>query len=151
MIYSKSILQHCELLSENYFFLTGKKLIEEDLFGEELVNAFYNAPFVLVSHGTEADPIFNFANKKAQELWEMDWDEFVTTPPRLSAESIAQSERQRLLDRAQSYGYIEDYNGIRISKSGKKFQIINTILWNLKDSASIYKGQAAVFKEWEYL
>jgi hypothetical protein len=88
---------------------------------------------------------------KAQELWEMHWEEFIKTPSRLSAEAIAQSERQRLLENAQQHGYISDYKGVRISKTGKRFMILNTILWNLTDQAGAYKGQAAMFAEWEYL
>jgi hypothetical protein len=116
-----------------------------------LAETLYNAPFVVVSHDTEADPIFNFANKKAQEVWEMDWDEFTQTPSRLSAEAISQEARQKLLAKAQEKGYVSGYNGIRISKSGKKFHILNTILWNLTDEAGNYKGQAAMFKDWKFV
>ena len=151
MIYTSKIIQHCELLAESFYKITGKKLVKENLTGEELAKVLYNGPFVLVSHGIEKDPIFNFANLKAQELWEMSWEEFVKTPSRLSAEPVAQSERQELLDKAQKHGYISDYKGVRISKSGKRFQIIDTILWNLKDSEGNYKGQAAVFDTWKFL
>ena len=151
MIYSDSFIQHCVLLSESFYRLTKKKLINENFTGKELAETIYHAPFVIVSHGTETDPIFNFANLKAQELWEMNWDEFIKTPSRLSAEPVNQTERQKLLDKAQQYGYISDYNGVRISKSGKKFRIINTTLWNLVDASGQYKGQAATFRQWEYL
>ena len=151
MIYSEKNILHCALLADSYFLLTGKRLLDTSLKDEALAKALYDAPFVLVSHGVESDPIFNFANKKAQELWEMDWDEFTTTPSRLSAEPIEQSARQNFLEDTQKLGYSANYNGIRISKTGKRFQLHNTVLWNLKDSAGNYKGQAAVFSEWHYI
>jgi hypothetical protein len=151
MVYTSFIIEHCTLLSESFFRLTGNKLIQENLTGQVLAEAIYHAPFVLVSHGTEIDPIFNFANLKAQELWEMSWEEFTKTPSRLSASSIAQTERQKLLEEAKVQGYVSNYNGVRISKSGKKFHILNTILYNVMDTNSNRKGQAAVFKEWRFL
>lgn len=146
-----SLYQHTELLAKSFFRLTGEPLVAADLKGEDLYKAIYNASFVVVSHGTEVDPIFNFANQKAQELWEMDWEEFTKKPSRLSAETISQSARQELLAKAQEKGYLSGYNGIRISKSGKRFYILNTILWNLTDEAGNYQGQAAMFKEWRYI
>ncbi len=151
MIYTTSFIRHCTLLAESFYNLTGNALVDPALKGEELATTLYNAPFVLVSHGVEADPVFNFANQKAQELWEMSWEEFVRTPSRLSAEPMARSERQGLLERAQGKGYVTDYNGVRISKSGKRFQIIDTVLWNLSEADGQYRGQAALFKEWKFL
>lgn len=151
MKYSEFVIQHTLLLADSFFRLTGKELISADLKGEALAKALYEAPFVVVSHGAEDDPVFNFANKKAQELWEMNWEEFTQTPSRLSAEPMAQSERQKFLEQAQQFGYSSDYNGVRISKSGKKFHIINTTLWNIVDENGDYKGQAAMFKEWKFI
>jgi hypothetical protein len=151
MIYSDPFLQHCELLSESFFRLTGKNLTDKNLTGKELAEALYHAPFALVSHSTEKDPVFNFANLKAQELWEMNWEEFTKTPSRLSAETINQVERQKHLDKVQQQGYISDYKGIRISKSGKRFYILSTTIWNVVDANGQYQGQAATFGEWDYL
>lgn len=151
MIYSENIIQHCSLLAESYSLLTGNRLIDNAITGEALAKALYEAPFVLVSHGIEADPIFNFANKKAQELWEMDWNEFTSTPSRLSAEPMEQLARQQFLQDTQKKGFSANYSGIRISKTGQRFQILNTVLWNLKDSNGDYKGQAAVFSEWKFI
>ncbi len=148
---SIAIIQHAKLLSDSFLRLTGKPLIDGELKEAELLDAIYKAPFVVVSHGTEEDPIFNFANLKAQKLWEINWEDFIQTPSRLSAEPVSQSERQKILDQAQQQGYISEYNGIRISKSGKKFYILNTTLWNVTDAEGNYKGQAAMFKEWRFI
>lgn len=119
----------------------------------DLEDFLYHAPFALVSHGTQDDPIFCYANIAAQKLWEMDWDAFVQMPSRHSAEPVAdiQDERQTLLKAAMAKGWIKDYSGIRISSTGKRFQIANTILWNVVDEAGTRYGQAALIMSWKHL
>jgi hypothetical protein len=107
--------------------------------------------FVLLSHNTELDPIFNYANLKAQELFEMDWEAITNMPSRFSAEPMEQSERNLFLEKTIRNGYVENYNGIRISRTGKRFWIKDAIIWNLVDEHQIYKGQAALFSNWEFI
>jgi hypothetical protein len=75
---------------------------------------FY-APFVLVSHGTQPNPIFNYGNRSALDLWGLTWPELLATPLRatVEGEEIAQ-ERQKMLDLVKKQGYINDYHGVRI-------------------------------------
>ena len=81
----------------------------------------------------------------------MDWQQFTQLPSRLSAEPVAVAEREAMLAEAKRKGYISDYNGVRISSTSKRFIIKDAILWNIYDSAGTYQGQAATFKEWEFL
>ena len=53
----------------------------------------FHAPFVLVAHGTEADPVLNYGNAAALALWEMSWEELTRTPSRLTAEAPNRGER----------------------------------------------------------
>lgn len=106
-------------------------------------------PFALVSHDTAADPVFNYANRLALELFSMSWDEFTALPSRLSAEPVKQSERARLLEIVSQNGYIEDYSGIRIAKTGRRFMIKNTTIWNLITSDGSFYGQAALIRAWQ--
>lgn len=115
---------------------------------QALAKALYLAPFVLVSHGTQPDPIFCYANKTAQDLWEYSWDEFTSLPSRLSAEVQERGGRSELLKQALETGMIGNYAGIRISKSGKRFRIENTALWNVHDTQGARIGQAALFSRW---
>lgn len=126
-------------------------LLEGNFTAVDLVRKLYHAPFVLLSHGTQPDPIFNYANQTAQQLWEMSWADFTQLPSRLSAEPMAVAERQVLLNEAKQKGYISNYNGVRISRTGQRFIIKNAILWNIHDGAGTYQGQAATFKEWKFL
>lgn len=52
----------------------------------QLAEAAYKGNFVLVSHNTDPDPLFIYANRTAQELWELPWDQFCGMPSRKSAE-----------------------------------------------------------------
>ena len=73
---------------------------------------------MLVSHGTEADPVLNYGNDAAQALWEMSWAELTRTPSRLTAEAPNREERARLLEAVTRQGFIDDYSGVRILKTG---------------------------------
>lgn len=107
-----------------------------------------DAPFVVVAHGTEADPLLNFANRTALSLWEMSLDQFLGTPSRLTAEPVHRTERAQLLQRTTDDGYISDYSGIRIASSGARFQIHQATVWNVLDADGRPAGQAATFREW---
>jgi PAS domain-containing protein len=109
----------------------------------------YDAPFVVLAHDTAPDPRFTYANRAAQRLFEMPWSELVGLPSRLSAEAPAREERQRLLERVAATGYIDDYSGVRLAKSGRRFRILRATVWNLHDPDGRPLGQAATFADWE--
>lgn len=119
--------------------------------GAELAKQVFLAPFVLVSHGTQADPILNYGNQSALALWEMSWAELTCTPSRLTAEAPNREERARLLAAVTANGFIDNYSGIRIAKTGRRFRIAQAIVWNLLDEAHHYAGQAAMFEDWRFL
>lgn len=143
--------KHIALLCNSYQKLLGNALIQDNHPHEILAKALFYAPFVIVSHNTAVDPIFNYANLKALELFGFGWDEFVQLPSRLSAEAIHQSEREKLLAEVNRKGYLDNYQGIRITKTGSRFLIKNAVVWNLIDETGRYAGQAAKFGEWEFL
>lgn len=142
---------HGEILSRSYKELVGDDLIETETKTTNKIEAIWQAPFAVVSHGIEEDPIFNFGNKIALELFELEFNEFINLPSRRSAEEIDQSERKRLLAEVTKHGFISNYSGIRISASGKRFLIEDAIVWNLSDMKGKYCGQAAKINNWTYL
>jgi MEKHLA domain len=146
------VAQRCRVLAHSFAHLLGRPLLP-DLPSDDraLARALYEAPVVIVSHGTESDPLFWFANRTAQRLWEMDWPTFTRMPSRLSAEADERSTRELLLRRAQEHGYIDDYRGVRISAKGRRFRIEDVVLWNLTDERGLRIGQAATFAQWSYL
>ncbi len=66
-------------------------------------------------------------------------------PSRLSAEPMAQEARVKLLEKVTKQGYVDGYSGVRIAKSGRRFMITDTTVWNLLDDAGLLLGQAATF------
>ncbi len=130
---------------------TGRRLFDGNLDSAELARTVFEAPFVLVSHGTEADPILNYGNRTALDLWEMTWEELTHTPSRLTAEAPNREERARLLEQVTRNGFIDNYSGVRISKNGRRFRIHKATVWNLLTTEETPCGQAAMFEGWEFL
>jgi hypothetical protein len=111
----------------------------------DLRTAIWEAPFAIVAHGTEADPIFFYGNDYALRCFEMTFEAFACLPSRLSAEPLLQDAREQVLRNVMACGYIDGYSGIRITSSGKRFRIADCTLWNLLDERGACHGQAAVF------
>ena len=146
-----SLAEHVEILCTNYLRLTGHELIASGTAPVDTVRRLAAAPFAVVSHGIQDDPIFNYGNNIALELFEMTWYEFTLLPSRLSAEIINQFERARLLGQVSKQGHIDNYSGIRISKSSRRFMIKDATVWNLIGSDGKYYGQAALIRSWDKL
>jgi hypothetical protein len=143
-----ALVEHVQLLLDSFSRLLGRDLVPRTGTPLEQARRLFEAAFVVVSHGTEADPVLNYGNAAALCLWEMDHAAFVRTPSRLTAEPLHRDERARLLDRTRRDGYVNDYAGIRISRSGRRFRIEQAIVWNLADERGVHRGQAATFDRW---
>lgn len=133
------------LIAESYARLLGRPLVDTE---GDIEPALWDAPRVIVAHGTEADPLFFYGNRLALLAFDMDWAAFVRLPSRYSAEPLAREERSRLLERVTRDGYIDDYAGVRISANGQRFRIEKAVVWNLIDGAGQLHGQAATFENW---
>ncbi len=130
---------------------TGRDLVPAAPDPIVTARTLYQASFVVLSHDAAADPRFDYANLAAQRLFEMAWPEIVGLPSRLSAEPLARAERERLLARVDEHGYIDDYSGVRVARSGRRFRIRRATVWNLFDESGTPCGQAACFSDWEDL
>jgi len=139
------------LLAGSHARLVGTPLLPDDA-GDDVAEQarwlYGDAPFCVLAHNTDADPRFVYANRAAQARFEYGWDEFITLPSRLSAEAPDRAERQRLLDAVTRDGFIADYRGLRIAKSGRRFWIERATVWQLIDEAGALRGQAATFRDW---
>ena len=142
--------EHARLLLDSYRRLIGRELVPA---GDPArrAKALYEADFVVVSHDTAPDPVFNYANLAAQRLFETSWETFITLPSRLSAGPVHRDERRRLLDEVSRRGYIDNYAGIRVAQSGRQFRIEAATVWNLADDGGKYAGQAAMFSVWHFI
>jgi hypothetical protein len=130
------------LIAGSYQRLTRKPLLGPSPFD---ALAIWNAPRAIVAHGTEDDPVFFYGNRRALQLFEMSFAEFIRLPSRLSAEPVAQETRVKLLEKVARQGFVDDYSGMRINGSNRRFMITDATVWNLVDAAGVYHGQAATF------
>ena len=138
-------------LLDSYRRWLGTDLIDRSGTALDQARRVFEAPFVVVSHGTQADPILNSANAIALELWELSLDQFLQTPSRLTAEPLHRDERARMLAATSRQGYIDDYQGIRISSTGRRFHLPRATVWNILGEHGHLAGQAATFSQWVFL
>jgi len=144
------LVVHTELLRNSFQALTGQPLIDDALSPTDAARALFEAPFVLLSHNTEADPILTYGNLRAMEVFELTWEELTVMPSRLTAESPNRTERARLLQQVTEHGFINNYSGVRASKTGRRFLIEKATVWNLIGPSATLGGQAAAFSHWRY-
>ncbi|MEL4894014.1 MEKHLA domain-containing protein [Crocosphaera sp. Alani8] len=152
----EGIIQRSQLILNSFEHWLGCSLFEHfgancgNINPAEASQQLFEADFIVVSHGTQQDPIFNYGNRKALDVWELTWDEFIKTPSRKTAEAIEQEERNRLLRETTEKGF-SYFSTIRITKTGKRFKINNGIVWNVIDYYHNYQGQAAVYSDFHFL
>ena len=130
------------LIAESFARLLGRPLLVE---GADPVQGLWSLPCVVLAHGTESDPLFFYGNRLALELFELTPAQLIAMPSRLSAEPLRREERAQLLARVAENGFIDDYSGVRVSSSGRRFRIHDAVVWNLIDASGRLHGQAAAF------
>jgi hypothetical protein len=142
---------HIDLVRRSLRRLAGRDLIAGEPSPEAAAERIYHAPFALLSHDRAPDPVLIYANRCALDLFELTWEQLVSMPSRLTAEAPDREERARLLARVAAQGYIADYAGVRVSRTGRRFRIEAATVWNLRDCAGHHQGQAATFALWRWL
>ena len=146
-----TIVEWSQLLLNSFRHWTGRELLERVEDRASQAHALFQAPFVVVSHGMEEDPLLNYGNHIALELWELTWQQLVKTPSRLTAEPVNRAEREWMLEQARTRGYLDTYRGVRISSTGRRFLVENALIWNVVDAKGQRVGQAATFSQWTWL
>lgn len=142
---------HTQILLDSYARFVGTELINRSGTHAEQAERLFEASFVVVSHGTQDDPLLNYGNAAALELWQISVTDLLKTPSRMTAEPMHRDERAKLLARTSQNGFVDDYRGIRIATTGQRFLIERATVWNLLDCEGNRAGQAATFSEWTFL
>ncbi|MGH8559991.1 MAG: MEKHLA domain-containing protein [Methylococcales bacterium] len=141
-------LEHpIDILRTSLRHWSGQDLVESEMGSREAAEYLYNAPFALLSHDTGADPMFNYANRIAQKLFGMNWSEIIGMHSRCSTEPENQEGWDRLLQAVSNRGYVDHYQGVRISRNGRRFLVSNTIVRNPIGPDGKFYGQAEYLDE----
>jgi len=152
---TEAVIRHSQLLSQSFEHWLKRSLLPDasDIpFGtQDYAQALFYAPVVVVSHGMQSDPVFNYGNAKALDLWGLDWTAFTAFASRQTAAGEAQPERAKMLAQAKAQGYFEGYVGDRTTASGQRFRMEDGLIWTVLDEAGNYYGQAATFSQYAFL
>ncbi|MCM8532503.1 MAG: MEKHLA domain-containing protein [Lentisphaeraceae bacterium] len=140
------VTSQSSLIADSFKTLLGES-IDADCSAEGL----YKSSRVILSHDGTSDPKFTYVNLAAQNLWRIEWKDFIGLHSKYSAEEDERNSRQEMLQEALEKGYFKGYKGIRTSSDGKRFFIKDVIIFNLLNKNGDKVGQAAVFDNWEYL
>ncbi|NJK40553.1 MAG: MEKHLA domain-containing protein [Acaryochloridaceae cyanobacterium SU_2_1] len=146
-----NIQRHSLWLGASFRHWTGEDLIPTQPDPQQFAYDLFHTPFVLLSHGLESDPILNYGNQQALNLWQVSWQELIQMPSRHTAAPTEQQDRSRLLKQAAQQGYINNYQGVRISKLGRRFLVLKAQIWDVLDDQGNKYGQAAQFDQWQWL
>ncbi len=133
---------HADLLFSSFKQRLGFPLLEDNN-----AKALYHASFPVLSHTIDPDPILTYGNLAAQNLFELPWHDLIKTPSRLTAEPALRGDREAMFVQMREQGWIDNYEGIRVSSTGKRFQLRRAIIWTVTDAAGRRVGEAAALKE----
>ena len=126
---------------------TNHDLIEKygfslDTLGEQV----FNANFYILSHDHSTDPILTYGNDRVLRQWEVSWSELTAMYSSETAKPVDRSARLAIMAQVKVNNYISGYSGIRISKTGQEFKILDATIWNLFEDNGNPCGQAAWFE-----
>lgn len=134
-----------ELILSSYRHWTGQALTPAR---DDVDWTYAHAPFALLAHGSQAEPLFIYANLAAQRLFEYSLEQMLGLPSYLSAPQAQREARSALLRQVERDGLVRDYRGLRVSRTGRRFWIERTTVWKLLDGAGRSAGLAALIPDW---
>lgn len=144
-------IQQSERMLNSYRDLLGKSLLPNPpSSADEKAEQLFKLNAVVLAHDAQDDPVFCYGNLAALKLWEVDLATLLAMPSRKSAEPVERSDRSEMLKQGLEQGFISDYEGVRVSATGKRFMVRNATIWNVFEAGDRI-GQAATFSDWEYL
>ena len=148
---AQSRAAHVALLRNSLLRVSGRDLATGLDLGDGLEAAVHRAPYALLSHDAGDDPHYSYGNATALALYEVTSDQLTSLPSRESTEPAERAERAALLARVAEQGYVDDYHGVRISSSGRRFVMEDAVVWDVVDDDGARHGQAVLFERWTRL
>jgi MEKHLA domain len=139
--------EHVLIMLNNLKRWANYDLIEDYRFSlDTLGSAVFNADFYILSHNGATDPILTYGNQQVLSQWEVSWEELTTMHSRYTAKPEDRADRSIFMAQVKAHNYVRGYQGIRVSKTGREFEILDGIVWNLFTDSGDFYGQAAWFK-----
>jgi GNAT superfamily N-acetyltransferase len=148
---AQSRAAHVALLRDCLLRVSGRDLATGLDLSDGLEAAVHRAPYALLSHDAGDDPHFTYGNATALALFEVTSGQLTSLPSRDSTEPVERAERAAMLARVTEQGYVDDYHGVRISSSGRRFVIEDAVVWDVVDDDGVRHGQAVLFERWTRL
>eukprot|EP00271_Cylindrocystis_brebissonii_P002248 TRINITY_DN12699_c0_g1_i1.p1 TRINITY_DN12699_c0_g1~~TRINITY_DN12699_c0_g1_i1.p1 ORF type:complete len:256 (-),score=42.92 TRINITY_DN12699_c0_g1_i1:548-1315(-) len=141
---SGEVIMHSLAVIDSYFRATGKPIFPSSVEISVAAKALWELPRVVVTQGTEEDPLYNYGNKAALDLFEMDWPTFTSSVARKWAPEEEQTAHSELVKSAVQG--VQDIGGlVRVTSSGQTFKISQGAWWALTTLDGEPFGQGAVF------
>jgi hypothetical protein len=132
--------------SESLQKLTGVSLLDRMEGVETISQVHSNERYSVLSHDIEDDPVYCYFNAGSMASFEYPPHEVYELPSRYSApDGPVRSDRQALMKTVVNEGVWTFPTAIRITKSGRQFQLQDVILWNVYDNDGVRVGQTALF------
>jgi len=107
-----------------------------------------NDRYVLISHGTQDSPIYNFGNIACLNAFARSWENITAMPSRECVINKSQDEALRieLMKNVTELGFVDgEYRGYRVLGDGKFIKLTRCVVWNCFNDDDEYIGQAALF------
>jgi len=156
---SRDMITHVKLLDRSLTKLSaGRGIFErmniprkKSITDEEIYESICrNERYILISHGTEESPIYNFGNKACLNAFARSWENQGSMPSSESVVRRSQDEASRieLMRIVTNYGIFDGkLNGYRVRDDGKFIKLTEGVVWNCygDDEEETYIGQAAFF------
>lgn len=135
-------------LLDSYRHWAGEELLDlpPGADDEARAAALFAAPFAVLAHDTRPEPLCIYANAAALAAFELPLEEAPAFETIRTAEPAAREERRAALARAGEAGLLSGYRGVRVSTSGRRFEIHDGRIWTVRDDDGRPAGQAATFR-----
>lgn len=134
-----------DMSSHSLYRLTGKSMYDrmENIGCASQVHE--SIRFAVLSHGTQDDPIFCYANKGALQLFQWPESEIYQLPSRYSApEGKLRDDRSNAISTTAQQKFSFITSATRQTKTGNLFEMNDVLLWNVYDNDGVRVGQTAL-------
>ncbi|CAB9507466.1 MEKHLA domain-containing protein [Seminavis robusta] len=161
----KDIANHIRLLDQSFQQSSGQGIFDRinDMLWEEVASTAnnnnlpaienittaeqldQNKRFGILSHGIQEDPIYNYGNAAALELFDNTIEDLCQTPSRYSTVESLMDDREQLIQSINTFGHGTIRDATRRTTKEKLFVIATIWIWHVFDDNGTRIGLAALY------